>query len=132
MSENSELQRHHRASRDALSVIRAVHEALSKPLGVGPSREDLERLLDAARRAVSRQEVPHPCTVRCWRIGAPADLNERGTCTECGSPGTRSDPEDFGRLATPEVVLAVCEQLVSFRDAVEHPAVLAAAAVGAP
>ncbi len=114
-----------------MSVIRAVHAALDRPLSGGPTREDTEKLLDAARRAVSRQEVPHPCTVRCWRIGAAADLDGRGRCMECGSPGTYSDTEDYERLATPELVVALCEQLISFRDALEHPAVLAAAAVGA-
>jgi len=131
MDADSELQRHHKASRDALAVVRAVHAALDRPLSGGPSRESTQAILDAARRAVPRQAVPHPCTVRCWRVGAPSGLDERGRCLECGSPGVRSDKEEYESLVSPEVVARLCEQLMLFRDAVEHPAVLAAAAVGA-
>lgn len=29
---------------------------------------------------------PHPCVTRCFRVGGPVDLDERGKCPECGMP----------------------------------------------
>jgi len=26
-----------------------------------------------------------PCTIRCFRVGGPVDLDEDGTCPECGA-----------------------------------------------
>ena len=29
---------------------------------------------------------PHPCSVRCWRVGIAASINGDGACNECGMP----------------------------------------------
>lgn len=111
----------------ARSVIRAVDRALSAAKGLGPLPEGLTALLDAARRAVPKKLDPHPCSVRCWRVGGASDLDERGKCLECGSPGIGTDDHDFKKICTPEAVVSLCEALLASREVLEHPAVLAAA-----
>lgn len=111
----------------ARGVIRAVRDALGRAVEAGPPPPSLASLLDAARRAVPRKLDPHPCTVRCWRVGGACDLQADGKCMECGSPGIRTDDEDFRRLCGPEEVVALCEALLASREVLGHPAVLAAA-----
>ncbi len=111
----------------ARGVIRAVDRALGSAVGAGPPPEAVKALLEAARLAVPRKMVPHPCTIRCWRVGGACDIQEDGRCMECGSPGIKSDPVEFAKLCSPEVVLSLCESLVGMREVLGHPAVLAAA-----
>jgi len=49
----------------------------------------------------------HPCLTRCWRIGAPSALDEKGTCMECGRP-----------LVLPEA--AKCAGCEAFRDLLDR------------
>lgn len=45
--------------------------------------DELNRLLEVVR---PDKRNPHPCVTRCWRVGGPVDLDERGVCQECGVP----------------------------------------------
>lgn len=63
--------------------------------------------------------APHPCLTRCWRIGAPSDLNGEGRCLECGRP---SEPV--------EVDVDVADVLVTSKRAVDALRTALAVALG--
>ncbi len=94
-----------------------------------PSEADVLSLLEAARRAVPHVLDPHPCTVRCPRVGVPCDIYPDGKCTECGGDASRSDPGPMlAKLEMrPDLLVALCEGFLILRRTVGHPAVLGAA-----
>lgn len=42
-----------------------------------------EALEPFAAMATKRRLEPHPCSIRCWRVGVQCSI-EDGVCTECG------------------------------------------------
>jgi hypothetical protein len=91
--------------------------------------EDVRLLLEAAKRAVPRPLDPHPCTVRCPRVGVSCDIYPNGKCSECGGVAIDSDPRELALLVErrPELVVAVCESFLLMRTLLDSPAVMAAA-----
>jgi hypothetical protein len=94
-----------------------------------PRTGDAELVLGAARKAVPRTLDPHPCTVRCPRVGVSCGLYPDGRCTECGSDDRTSDPAELEKLVRerPELLVSVCEGFLLLRKALDQPGVLDAA-----
>lgn len=89
--------------------------------------EVIELVRRVADDAVMRAEVPHPCTVRCFRVGAPSDLYEDGKCMECGWDGrSRKRPSvlPFEDAVSPLLVGRICDDWLSMREALRRPEVL--------
>lgn len=93
-----------------------------------PKVEDVELLLEAARKAVPRKLESHPCTVRCPRVGGPCDVYPNGKCMECSGTAYTFDDRDLQNLVEekPNLVLSLCESFLLMRRLLDHPAVMAA------
>jgi hypothetical protein len=72
--------------------------------------------------------VTHPCTIRCWRVGAPSGLDENGVCLECGRPTPRpeDDPRRFLRLVPDPPPPTKEERITITVDGEEFDTILAA------
>jgi len=81
-------------------------------------RKEVQALLEAAVAAVPYRQEPHPCTVRCWRVGVAIRVDERGVCAECSHDGVMSEPRALAELvaARPDMVVRVCEELLLLRE----------------
>lgn len=48
----------------------------------------LELTLDELEGLLSSVKLkPHPCSIRCLRVGSPCDIDENGLCLECSWNG---------------------------------------------
>ena len=55
----------------------------------------------------------HPCETRCFRVGRAADLDENGTCIECGMPMPKATRWPRTRLLEIE---EAAKNLMAFHD----------------
>jgi hypothetical protein len=94
-----------------------------------PPEAEVLALLEAARKAIPHSLDPHPCTVRCPRVGVPCDVYPDGKCMECSGDARRSDPRPMlAKLKMrPELLVSLCEGFLILRRTMDNPAVLSAA-----
>ena len=87
--------------------------------------EEVGRILGAACGCCDVKLDPHPCLRRCWRVGAPADIDERGRCMECGSDGVvRARPGQYMASVRPEDVVRLAEGWLALRRSLDEAGVL--------
>jgi len=78
---------------------------------------DIDQLEALAKAAMPGKPLdPHPCSVRCFRVGVPIPVDPGERCSECSWRGIReTSTVGFHAAASPSAVLTLIAELRALR-----------------